>query len=648
MPASRKTTASRGIASGKLVWDTELRLALLLLKEDFRYSNPKAARVFGLLFKDHLRSCGVADPTPASIASQYYEKTVDSARKRWGPALRASPEQRQAMKARIDAVIDDSVVLGATQDHIRSFLYQPNASGVSRVTKRKDPAIIRSPKTPNPVVAVQENESEEFMQDLASTAPSTSPKTPRYMNAPNSSEEFMRDVASNTLPISPRTPRRKKTPDPNATVPFRTSSGRIIMITPEKNRIAKLPLVPIADTIAHPNVPLLFRNWCPGETQSPLTEDGFVAKRFAYTNIPPPPPPVLRSRHFPWDSFASHLNGSPVTSPFVSTSFNLPWIIRQGWELAKNGRHANISVIDPSLLSREAMFHVQPFQAALARKYCFDDGAWMYKGQYEMLVWAGIPKEAITFTFPFQKLVNLASADAAVGQILRLQQLSSPFSFSTKILPVFKAQSLPLSSPNVVALATLCRTLRISVTRPNAISCLVSDVVQGFALKLEYHTKAEWARLATTFANAFCSKNTLHSDYENTRWAFLDGCRWATGEPNARQKPMHLSKMLSRSAKIGLASPGEILMHDIDLARRSVQALEREQWEMSRGVVERGFLIEDARRVEEQVDEMEVDEMEVDIGDVGVGGEHAGIVYERDDEEDGDGDYDDNGSVFEL
>lgn len=159
---------------------------------------------------------------------------------------------------------------------------------------------------------------------------------------------------------------------------------------------------------------------------------------------------------------------------------------------------------------------------------------------------------------------------------------------------------------------------------------------------------AEWAQPATIFANALCNSSTPRVDWENTRWAFLDACSWATGEPNARQKPKHMSKMLRRSAKIGLESPGEILMHEIEQSRRSVEALEKGRWELTRGAMERGFLVEDARRVEEQVDEMEIDEMEVDIDDNGVNDEHAGIVYERDEEEDGDGDYDDDGSVFEL
>lgn len=79
MPASSKTQGSKKVAAGRLAWNTDLRLALLLLKEEFNCSDRKVARTLPLIFKDHFRSCGVTEPTLGSIVCQASTSPIDSA-----------------------------------------------------------------------------------------------------------------------------------------------------------------------------------------------------------------------------------------------------------------------------------------------------------------------------------------------------------------------------------------------------------------------------------------------------------------------------------------------------------------------------------------------------------------------------------------
>lgn len=122
---------------------------------------------------------------------------------------------------------------------------------------------------------------------------------------------------------TPRTPVKRSRSSskhrPDATINYKLPSGTEIWLTLKQFRETQHDLIPLAKAVAHPYVPLLFRYSTP-DCQSPLTDNGFLAGRFATTIIPPPPPPTLQQ--FAWSDAAQHLNRDrKIASPCKIVSF---------------------------------------------------------------------------------------------------------------------------------------------------------------------------------------------------------------------------------------------------------------------------------------------------------------------------------------
>lgn len=185
-------------------------------------------------------------------------------------------------------------------------------------------------------------------------------------------------VTSPTTERTPQSSTARRRPD--ATVNFQnTPSGGSIWLTPKQYEETQGNLRPVPAELAHPPVALLLRYW-DDNCQSKLTDDGFIAGRYAETFIPPPTPPTLDD--FLWSDAHLHLDRKKVASPFISTSNHFTWIVRLAvkqfqLDSSSNGR---ITLIDASKINRSAVFAAQPFHRELCRKRCFDNAAFMYHG----------------------------------------------------------------------------------------------------------------------------------------------------------------------------------------------------------------------------------------------------------------------------
>lgn len=94
----------------------------------------------------------------------------------------------------------------------------------------------------------------------------------------------------------------------------------------------------------------------------------------------------------------NHLNRNPVSSPFISVSTTLFWVIRQALKQKANGkcRNPRITIIDAQVASvGSRAFYVPPYHQQLRNKKVFTKFAWTYRGTHEWLIYAHIPKAAV-------------------------------------------------------------------------------------------------------------------------------------------------------------------------------------------------------------------------------------------------------------
>lgn len=151
-------------------------------------------------------------------------------------------------------------------------------------------------------------------------------------------------------------------------------------------------------------------------------------------------------------------------------------------------------------------------------------------------------------------------------------------------------------TPTIIkAIARICETLHLDMSKAEMIASLISDLVKGFALQLP-QTHENWQSTASAeFARAMCALNPDSWDLEgylNMQWAFLDGCRWAQGDFNARQKPKQMATMFSRAQRTGLESPLDILAAELNTAKTSICKYEKKQQDMLQGSASRALLSE--------------------------------------------------------
>lgn len=166
----------------------------------------------------------------------------------------------------------------------------------------------------------------------------------------------------------------------------------------------------------------------------------------------------------------------------------------------------------------------------------------MYHGMHEHLVWAKVQKSAIIAvcrlsapsraganlkqTISVESLVQLANQDNGLGAVLRLEQLAQlRTGYYSKILPSFKQANIGLERESITAIAKVCKALGLAVSSVEAISSVVTDIIKGYAIMLEYKSASEWRATAAVFSEEMCKGFTdaTFAQKQSTMYAFLDG-----------------------------------------------------------------------------------------------------------------------------
>ncbi|KAK4547132.1 hypothetical protein LTR36_001353 [Oleoguttula mirabilis] len=402
-------------------------------------------------------------------------------------------------------------------------------------------------------------------------------------------------VATSRKPITPLqtpTPTSARTPlsrRPDATILYTLPGGYSMYLTPSEYEETEKDLVPPTEAAAHPPASaLLFRYWTDA-SQSKLIQGQFKAGRFRTINIAPPPLPKLGSPHFPLSDFFMHLNRNEVASPFISTSNFLLWIVRLAAKKAASGVTGGfISIIDATQLEERNVFHVPPFHASLCKKRPFERGAHYYHGSHEFMVYHEIPSNAVIRTIAVQDLSGLASADSMMRDVLRLDILSKPGDYRSKLRKMLKDGDVELTPSVVTAIARFCKTLGLGRNSSiEHISHVVADMVLGWAFRVEHLSAHEWQNAASIFAHVLCRRSVPTAgiqDLQRIKMGFLDGVKWGMGTYNVRHSPISITDMKRKAKSVGLESPAKIISDEMDATKLHIWAYEKRQQRLLGGV----------------------------------------------------------------
>lgn len=256
---------------------------------------------------------------------------------------------------------------------------------------------------------------------------------------------------------------------------------------------------------------------------------------------------------------------------------------------------ARLSVIDCAALDKQTVFWARPFHDEMRKKFPFSDGAQRYMGTYEFLVWhkvsAGniawllpttnveqVPGSAIIRTFTPAELQRLVRKDSKLQRILRFEALQGRGSLYRTKIPALKSDGILLTGDLAAAIARLCGYLGLSADMPEKLSHIVSDVIEGWCLRVEKLDEQQWYQLATLFAKEICAQWSKHltlADQEKVKFAFLNGIAFGRGKVNCRFQKQLLIKQQRAASAVGLASPAKIIASQLDAAKMAVLSAER-------------------------------------------------------------------------
>lgn len=224
----------------------------------------------------------------------------------------------------------------------------------------------------------------------------------------------------------------------------------------------------------------------------------------------------------------------------------------------------------------------------------------MLAGRSEYLVWAEIIQDAVVNTFSVRRLVELVDGTPGLRVSLRFDKISRRMrSLDKFILKELQKDEYELTEETIVGFGKLCAFFGLS--NPCHVQSLITSLVFGWCFRIRAQTPEMWAKYATSFTEAFISaseKAILRLEYiEQIKLAYLSGVREGQKstfnllhEPNREQNVNRLERL---AATIGLASPDEILMAELQNARHAIyQYAEQDrarlavQAPLSRGMLE--------------------------------------------------------------
>ncbi|GAM84015.1 hypothetical protein ANO11243_020060 [Dothideomycetidae sp. 11243] len=339
------------------------------------------------------------------------------------------------------------------------------------------------------------------------------------------------------------------------------------------------PLPEIPRDVVHPSAPVFFyryyntanthvgnypndRGFVSGWYNGPPIHQGFCA-------------PLAASEEFLWHNIENHLNRRKYQpTPFVSVSSNLHWVMTAAAIKHKRGESMRITIIDAKIAAGTdgaRAYHVHPFYSQLRERGAYDDlGKMMYRGKYEFLVWAHIPKSAIVGDFAYGDFKGFVESEAGLKDIFRLPQLERPGQGGSDVIrnkwknnpyDLLHTSTIPALVDTIIWL--FCRNPDTTIPIADAMTKLVSDFTCGWVIRPSRAlSRQEWASLALQFSRALHSKlgmATSEQSLHHLAKSFLFGIVSGLGEPHwyldAAQKAQLRAEMLS----YGLGQPDEIL-----------------------------------------------------------------------------------------
>ncbi|GAB1739490.1 hypothetical protein NU219Hw_g4444t1 [Hortaea werneckii] len=580
-------------------WDVNQRRTLVILYTNFPgLCNEQRAAIFNVYYRDHLLARGLPKGLSAkAIVAQYGER--DDKPQTWGPACAQPSNDREWQRQReiIQKIrtIAASLKNGETETpSLRlSTTRQAPAASRAKVLRRQ---VIRRQECHVAVPSEQQASEAADEAGLIPEPPSTPSSSSRKsaiarLKQRHSAAEQSRVSTSRDAVVTPSTALQQSIlPSPSTTksttkIPLVRNNGPVVLLSPEKHTSAQQELTPVLPKEAHsPPSRLLFRYFdnttshLGAKANGVLEGRGFRATGFSLNNCRLPNPPAsICDRLFA--DIENHINRNHVTSPFISTTDNLIWLLsRIALRELHNGKlNGYISIVDSKALPREAIYHPKTYHGRLKAAYVFTEGAWHYSGRNEYLVWAQIPQHAVVNTFSVRRLVELIDGIAGLRISLRFDKISRRrCGLDNSILPDLRRDEYELTAETITGSGKLCAFL--GPRDPNHVQSLITSLVFGWCFKIRTQTPETWVKDATMFAEAFIAseKVTLRLDYiEQLKLAYLFGVREGyKGTFNFLHEParqQNVNRMERTAAEIGLTSPAEILLGELQTARRAIQ-----------------------------------------------------------------------------
>lgn len=251
----------------------------------------------------------------------------------------------------------------------------------------------------------------------------------------------------------------------------------------------------------------------------------------------------------------NHINRNPVSSPFISVSISLFWVIREALKRQTRGNQGvRVVIINAEVADTTTRaYFVPPYTSELRNKGVFTKGAQRYRGSHEFVLWSHITKDAILCDISIEELQARVMRLPELASAMRLDLIGKANVAKEKIQMQLKALACPLTISLTTELAKLLMALGVNASAPPAmITKLVSDFRLGWQLDIQRDSSARWDGLSGAFALALTAREATDAQFQTVKEAFLAGLRSGMGDLYWETSPDKTRVMHSRARKVGL------------------------------------------------------------------------------------------------
>lgn len=266
----------QGQRRATLRWTPHMRLTLHLMSTDFGMSiySEQATKVFGVIFHDHIRKCGLAACPSKALGVQYCERTYAARTHIWSKILHPlNTAEEAAVRRDVRQWIADAII------QLDNGIQSSNVAAQSDGCQSQAMITVSTPK----------------QQSRQKTKPIPSPSpTPRQAPAkrgrgrPKKVAMVVIPTATNTTSVAPRTP-IKSPRTPKTTTPYARRYGPTLNLT--DRALARIPyewIPPAAEKVhLNPLPAIFFRFWSEDQTHCFNSKHGFIAGKYIKSNVVP-------------------------------------------------------------------------------------------------------------------------------------------------------------------------------------------------------------------------------------------------------------------------------------------------------------------------------------------------------------------------